>query len=64
MLYFFETEWTLRDIAEVSAVFGQECDQAEYEAKIAGLIRLSWTTDREGNQNDLAAWKEAVRKNS
>ena len=39
MLYFFETEWTLRDIAEVSAVFGQECDQAGYEAKFAGLIR-------------------------
>jgi hypothetical protein len=62
MLYFSETGWTLPDIAEVTATFDREYDPAEFEAKIAGLIRHLRATDGKGNQDDPDAWKEAVRK--
>jgi len=36
MLYFSETDWTLPDMAQVSAEFDRDYDQDEYERKIGG----------------------------
>ena len=61
MLYFTETAWTLPDIANVNDAFDREYDQAEYERKIAGLIRNLSADARANNQGEFEAWKEAVR---
>ena len=56
MLNFSETGWTLSDMQEVSEVFDRDYDQADYEAKIAGIIRNARPTDG----LDLEMWNEAV----
>ncbi len=61
MLYFSETAWTLPDIAEVNEAFDREYDQAEYERKIANLIRKLATRARAEDREELDAWTEAVR---
>ena len=62
MLYFSETGWTLPDMAEVHATFDRDCDQGQYEAKIAGLIRHIRASDKRGDKSGLHAWDEAVRR--
>ena len=62
MLYFSETGWTLPDMAQVSAEFDRGYDQDEYEQKIAGLIRKLTAHHHSQNQDELAAWDEAVQK--
>jgi hypothetical protein len=62
MLYFSETDWTLPDMAEVSAEFDREYDQDEYERKIGGLIREITSRDHSQSQTDTEAWDEAVVK--
>jgi len=61
MLYFSERAWTLPDIAEVSDTFDREYDQAEYERKIAKLIRHFRAKARAENREEFNAWAEAVR---
>jgi hypothetical protein len=61
MLYFSETHWAPSDFMEVSAVFDRDYDQAEYEQKIAALIRNFRTDARKNNRDELDAWKQAVR---
>jgi hypothetical protein len=61
MLYFSETAWTLPDIAEVSATFDREYNQAEYEQKIAKLIRQIRANARTDNREEFDAWTEAIR---
>jgi hypothetical protein len=61
MLYFSETAWTLPDIANVNDAFDREYDQAEYEQKIAGLIRNLTVAARARNQGEFEAWTEAIR---
>ena len=39
MLYFSETDWTLPEMATVSAEFDRDYDENEYEQKIAALVR-------------------------
>ena len=39
MLYFSESDWTLPDMAAVSAEFDRDCDANEYEQKIARLVQ-------------------------
>ena len=59
MLYFSETAWTIPDIVEVNDTFGREYRQAEYEQKIAKLIRqIRADVD---NQEEFDARTEAVR---
>jgi hypothetical protein len=58
MLYFSETEWTLPDMARVSAEFDRDCDQDEYEQKIAGLIR--GLTGQFKSKEESDAWDAAV----
>jgi hypothetical protein len=60
MLYFSEIAWTLPDIWEVNAAFDRDYDQAEYEQKIAKLIRSLRAEARKRNTRELAAWEEAV----
>jgi hypothetical protein len=58
MLYFSETEWTLPDMAKVSAEFDRKYDQDEYEQKIAGLIR--GLTGQFKSKEESDAWDAAV----
>ena len=62
MLYFSETDWTLPDMAEVSAEFDRDYDQDEYERKIGGLVRQITSRDHSQSQTDTEAWDEAVVK--
>lgn len=48
MMYFSETDWTLPDIREVNTAFERDYDEAEYEEKIAGLVRSLLAED--GNE--------------
>jgi hypothetical protein len=61
MLYFSETGWTLPDIMEVNDEFDSECDQIDYERKIAGLIAHARKRDREENREGFDSWSDAIR---
>ena len=60
MLYFSETDWTLPDMAEVSAAFDRDYDQNEYEHKIAVLIRNISADNQGHNPEEEEAWDNAV----
>ncbi|MGB6724085.1 MAG: hypothetical protein WBE72_25040 [Terracidiphilus sp.] len=62
MLYFSETEWTLPDMAEVSAEFDRNYDQDEYERKIAGLIRKIEAHSNSGDEQERETWVTAVER--
>jgi hypothetical protein len=62
MLYFSETGWTLPDIMEVNNEFDREYDQAEYEKKIACLIRNETKRVRKENPEDFESWISAIRR--
>lgn len=61
MLYFSETAWTLPDMADVNEAFDRGYDQAEYEQKVADLIRKICANDRNHDREQFDAWNEAVR---
>jgi hypothetical protein len=61
MLYFSENEWTLSDMAEVSAEFDHDYDQNEYERKIAGLIGKV-NSDLENDPAEQEKWGDAIAK--
>lgn len=61
MLYFSESAWTLPGIVGVSDAFVREYNQAEYEQKLAKLIRKICANDRIHNREEFDAWNEAVR---
>jgi hypothetical protein len=61
MMYFSEKAWTLPDIWEMNEAFDREYDQAEYEEKIAGLIRSLRGEARKRDTKELAEWEAAVR---
>ena len=58
MLYFSETDWTLPDIWEVNDAFEKQYNQAEYEEKIAGIIRSFRSKARK--TKELESWNDAV----
>ena len=62
MLYFSETGWTLPDIMDVNAKFDRECNQPQYEKKIARLIRSAIRRTRRQNPEEAALWMSAIRK--
>ncbi len=61
MLYFSETGWTLPDMEEVNATFEHNCDQEEYEKKIAAVVRRFRQRAQSESPEELEAWTEAVR---
>jgi hypothetical protein len=61
MLYFSETGWTLPDMVEVNEQFDSEYGQAEYEKKIAKLIRGVTERAREESSEEYRSWRDAVR---
>lgn len=61
MLYFSEAGWTLPDIREVSAAFDRDYQTAEYEDKIANLIRGIRKGAQQRSSEDLESWDNAVR---
>jgi hypothetical protein len=62
MLYFSETDWTLPDMAKVSASFDQDYDEDEYERKIAGLVSAITNHHHQNNRDEEEQWDAAVEK--
>lgn len=62
MLYFSETDWTLPDMAAVSAEFGRDYDENEYERRISGLVRKIEADKRGHDKEEGQAWNAAVEK--
>ena len=62
MLYFSETDWTLPDMASVSAEFDRDYDQYEYEQRIAALARKIEERNQAENAEEDSAWRDALQK--
>jgi hypothetical protein len=60
MLYFSETSWTPRDTNSVSEEFDRSYDQAQYEKKIARLVRSAYRHARQG-RDEYDSWWAAIR---
>ena len=60
MLYFTENYWTLPDMMEVNEAFDRDYDAAEYEKKIAQLVRHARARTRKDNPQELEDWKDAI----
>jgi len=58
MLTFSETMDAEPDYA-ASAAFDEQCNEEEYEAKVAGLLKRAYARDKENN--NLGLWKAALR---
>ncbi len=61
MLYAGKTGWTPPDMAEVQDAFDRYHDAAEYEARIAELIRAIRAKESGAGPQESECWKEAVR---
>jgi hypothetical protein len=61
MLYFTESGWTLPDIMKVNEDFDRECDQNEYERKIAELVRKADKRISNDSGDDYDRWWAAIR---
>jgi hypothetical protein len=59
MMYFSETGWTLEGMSEMNAAFEAKYDQAEYEEKVANLIRNLKASDRGRDSEAIELWKAA-----
>jgi hypothetical protein len=59
MLHFTEVHPSLPDIYEVGAEFERDYDSDEYEAKIAGLLKMARDHDRQSPDGDRL-WNEAL----
>lgn len=62
MLFFAETGWTLPDMKEVSAEFDRNCDQDQYEQKIAAIITNVRTRFADKNPQEQMTWALALQK--
>lgn len=62
MLYFSETGWTLPNMLEVNAEFERDYDNAEYEQKIAGLVREIQNQNETAGGVEQSRWDDAVVK--
>jgi hypothetical protein len=62
MLYFSESDPTLRDMPAVSAEFDRSHDHEEYEQKISSLIRRIVARDQRQDPAAHAAWNDAQLK--
>jgi len=62
MLYFSETDWTLPDMAEVSAEFDRDYDQKQYEQKIAGLVHKITAHHHSNDLHEEEDWNRAVAR--
>ena len=60
MLYFTEKEETLPDIYEVNAQFESAYDSAQYEEKIAALLRNAFRRNQKESVEAKHQWKQAV----
>ena len=62
MLYFSETDWTLPEMAEVSAEFDRDYLDVEFENRIAGLISKLTKGFDGGNPEEQENWDAAIKK--
>jgi hypothetical protein len=61
MLYFSETGWAPPDIMVTNEEFDRECDQDEYEKKIARIVHHAREGARKEGEESLGAWSDAIR---
>jgi hypothetical protein len=61
MLYFTESAETLPEIFDVNEQFEQEYDDAEYEAKIASLLRNARKRVQKESPDGAQQWRQAER---
>jgi hypothetical protein len=61
MLYFTESGWTLPDITQVYEQFDRECDQDEYEKKIARIVAKAYKYILRDSRDEYDKWWAAVR---
>lgn len=59
MLFFSDTDWTLPDMTTVSQEFDRDYDQAEYERKIAGIVR-NVRQELTKDESAQLRWNDAV----
>jgi hypothetical protein len=62
MLYFSETAWAPPGMLEVNAEFERDCDEDEYERKIARLARSIETQLKDGDEEESDRWYAAIEK--
>jgi hypothetical protein len=62
MMYFTESGQTSEDPIELNAAFERECDSAEYETKMAGLLQRAYARLKRENLSPARTWDEAVRE--
>jgi len=60
MLYFSETDWTLRDMDTISDQFDREYDQDDYEKKIAGLAEGAYKRACKESGDEYGSWWDAI----
>jgi hypothetical protein len=60
MLYFSETDWTLPDITALNAEFDRDCNENEYQQKIARLVQRIRARNHAQNPVEEEAWDEAL----
>jgi hypothetical protein len=60
MLYFSESDWAPPDIVDTNRQFELECDQPEYERKIAALVRNASKRARKEDKQEFDAWSDAI----
>jgi hypothetical protein len=60
MLYFSETGGAPPDVIDSSHRFDRECDQPEYERKIARLIHNARKRARKEDKQEFDAWSDAI----
>lgn len=61
MLYFTESGWTLPDIMTAAEDFDRDYDQADYERKIARLIRKAYRRTCRQSEEEYGGWWKAIR---
>lgn len=62
MMYFTEWDDSCENPIQLNEEFEAECDTAEYEAKIAGLLKNAYKRVKRDSPDTKRIWEEAIEK--
>ena len=62
MMYFTEWDDSCENPIQLNEEFEAKCDTAEYEAKIASLLKNSYKRIKQENPETKRIWDEAIKK--
>lgn len=62
MMYFTEWDDSCENPIQLNEEFEAECDTAEYEAKIAGLLKSAYKRVKRDSPDTKRIWEEAIKK--